>query len=475
MGKTLGKIAMIAVAVFAPYAAAALGLTGIGATIFGVVAQGIVGSLVGGGGIFGGDDATSSGVRDQGFLVNNQGSVRPIPVVYGQRRIAGSRTYIETTDGAGDKSGNEYLQLVFNVAEGEIASIDEIYFNDQLAWSSGGGVDSEFSGLLTVETKLGTTSQTPSSTMLSAVGSDFTSSHQGKGLAWIWCQLKYDRDKFPSLPTVQCQVTGKTVYDVTNISFSGDSIVGSRVTTLAELRNPANCMFDYLTDSVYGKGLNPSEIDLASFQTAHDYYASTGILFDGALNTDDTLFVNTQKMLVNSNSYITFTNGKYSLRVNQRASTPTFTFSEDNIIGGWQIGLGSKRNKYNRMKVNFFDPTDNWQPNISIIENATYLSEDNGSVSEKEIDLQFASDETLATKIGTFLMDLSRGQTTVNFTASHEALKLEVGDVVYITHNTPGWNQKQFRVIGIVLNQDSTVEISAIEYNDVYTPIEGAP
>lgn len=473
MGKTLGKIAMIAVAIFAPYAAAALGLTGLGATIFSVVAQGIVGSLVGG--IFGDDSATSSGVRDQGFLVNQQGSVRPIPIVYGERRIAGSRTYIETTNGAGDKNGNEYLQLIYAIAEGEVASVDEIYFNDVLAWTSSGGVESDFSGLLTVETHPGTTSQTPSSTLLTAVGSDWSSAHQGKGVAWIWCQLKYDRDKFPSLPTIQCQVKGKKVYDVTAISFSGGSIVGSRTTTLAELRNPANCIFDYLTDAVYGKGLSVNEIDLASFQDAHDYYESANITFDGALNTDDTVFVNVQKMMVNCNSYIVFSNGKYYLRVNRRATTPTFTFSEDNIIGGWQISLGSKKNKYNRMKVNFFNPDDGWQPDIVIVDNATYLSEDNGSISEQEIDLQFASDETLATNIGTFLMDLSRGQTTVNFTAAHKSLELEVGDVVYITHATPGWNQKQFRIIGLVLNQDSTVEVSAIEYNDVYTAFEGAP
>jgi hypothetical protein len=470
MGKALGKIAMLAVAIFAPYAAAALGLTGISATIFSFVAQGVVGSLVGGGGLFGGGD---SGVRDTGYLVNQTGGVKPIPIVYGNRRLAGTRVYIETTNGAGNKSGDEYLQLVYAISEGEIASIDNIYFNDQLAWTKAGGVQSPYTGLAFIEVKLGTQTQAPSSTMLAKIGSDWTSSMQGRGVAWIYVQLKYDRDQFPSLPTIQCDIQGRRVYDVTNISFSGDAIVGSRTSTTSELRNPANCIFDYLTDQIYGKGLKPSEIDLASFQSAHDYYEAYAITFDGAINPDDTMFNNVQKQLLGSNSYLVFTNGQYVLKVNRREATPSFTFSESNIIGGWQIVLGSKKTRYNRLKVNYFNPDLGWNPDMVIIENTTYLAEDSGTVSETEIDLQFTSDTDLATRIGTFLMDLSRHQISVQFTAAHMALELSVGDVVYITHGTPGWTQKPFRIIGLVLNQDSTVEVSAVEYADVYDIIEG--
>ena len=82
MGKAVKSLAMIAVAVFAPYAAAALGLSGFAATAFSFVLQAAASAVLGpdkpGGG---------AGVRDSGFLINKGSNVASIPVVYGDRRM----------------------------------------------------------------------------------------------------------------------------------------------------------------------------------------------------------------------------------------------------------------------------------------------------------------------------------------------------------------------------------------------------
>jgi hypothetical protein len=57
--------------------------------------------------------------------------------------------------------------------------------------------------------------------------------------------------------------------------------------------------------------------------------------------------------------------------------------------------------------------------------------------------------------------------TIVTFKASHEALKLDVNDTVYVDHEVPGWtgvNKKKMRVSAIVLNSDSTVDVTLQEY-----------
>jgi len=92
------------------------------------------------------------------------------------------------------------------------------------------------------------------------------------------------------------------------------------------------------------------------------------------------------------------------------------------------------------------------------------LSEDSGVINEKTIELPYASDTTLATKMGTYFLNLSRYQTQVNFKASHEALKLQVGDPVYITHEVPNWTNEKFRVNSVTLMADSTVDITLEQY-----------
>ena len=62
-----------------------------------------------------------------------------------------------------------------------------------------------------------------------------------------------------------------------------------------------------------------------------------------------------------------------------------------------------------------------------------------------------------------------------------EGLRVEAADVVTITHSTPGWTSKKFRVIQVEILDSDEVAISAIEYDDsVYnldtlTAISGVP
>jgi hypothetical protein len=150
-----------------------------------------------------------------------------------------------------------------------------------------------------------------------------------------------------------------------------------------------------------------------------------------------------------------------------------FRFSEDNIIGGIAISLGSKTTRFNKVKVNYFDPAKDWTPNITILESSTYLAEDDGQVLEKEIELPMVSNYQRAQFIGRLFMNQSRYGITCQFTAASSALVCSVGDVVYITHPTPDWSNKPFRITHMMLKEDGTVGIQATEYADaVYTPAD---
>ena len=340
MGRAVKSLAMIAVAVFAPYAAAALGLSGFAATAFSFVLQAAASSILGpkpGGG--------GAGVTDSGFLLNKGSNVAAIPIVYGDRRMGGIRAYVQTTDASGATSGTEYLHVVLAVAQGAsgtsanaIDDITAIQFNGTEVWSGSvkgqsGSIASDFSGILTLRMWLGAhdqrsgndnvagTSFTVGSFNKSAEWTDVADNngHHMKGVAYIYAIMQYDRDKYPGAPTITVDVKGKKVKAITSTTTHPTSYVN----TDAERKNPANIIYDYLTDPVYGKGISTSDINIESFKNARDWantlltatiggVRQTNVTFNGALDTADTLSNNTQKLLTCANMNLVYANGEYA-------------------------------------------------------------------------------------------------------------------------------------------------------------------
>jgi hypothetical protein len=174
---------------------------------------------------------------------------------------------------------------------------------------------------------------------------------------------------------------------------------------------------------------------------------------------------------------LVYANGEYQLKpVKEESFTNAFDFNKDNMLGKVTTSLGSKQTRFNTMKVNFFNPDLDFQPDNIIIENPTYLQEDGGVVNEKSVDLPMISSTTdandLATRIGTYYLDLSRHQTIMQFKASHEALKLNVGDPVTVTHDTYNFTAEKFRVNSITLFPDATVDVILEKYEPDATYLE---
>ena len=108
----------------------------------------------------------------RGVLLNKQSNLAQIPVVYGQRQVGGTRVFVETSG-----TDNEYLYICLVLCEGEIQAIGDIYINDILS------TDSRFSGLVSIDKKLGSDTQTVSSVLLNAPS--WTSDHTLKGVAYL--------------------------------------------------------------------------------------------------------------------------------------------------------------------------------------------------------------------------------------------------------------------------------------------------
>ena len=400
----------------------------------------------------------------KGTLLNKSANNAPIPVIYGVRKVGGVRSFVGTSG-----SDNTYLWVVLTISEGEIEAIDDIYIDDVLLNSS----SKHWSN--TVVTKYtGTDAQTAHSDLVAAnIG--WTTNHRLRGLAYVVCRFTWDRDIFSSIPTIHAQVRGKKVLDPRDSSTSYSS-------------NPALCLRDYLTNARYGKGLPASSIDDTLFgaaatkcETQVTPYsgASQQNLFDCSmvLNTDKTLIDNTKELMSGCRGLMPYQGGKFGLIIeDQKTGNAVFNFTTDHIIGGITIESEKKSTKYNRAIMTFANPDKNWQtdtidwPAIGSSAHNTYLAEDSNVDLVGRLSLPTITNVYTAIDIAELVVKRSRAGLKVSMQCTSEALKCQVGDIVTITHPTPGWSAKEFRVMLTSLMPSGTVTLNLVEHQDNIYP-----
>jgi hypothetical protein len=468
------------------------------AVLGGVVAMGL--SKVGQK-LVGGVGGSASNVRSGGggILINDAVTVTSIPIIYGARRVGGKRVFVGNSG-----EDNKFIHMAMVLSEGEIYGITDIYFNNvKIASASGvadGAIvtsyaakipdpqdptqekDNPYTSKTQIYVHYGTDAQTVDTNLQTAVGNTiWTNDHRLRGISYIYVRLEYDKDVFGGLPDITCDILGKKIR-----KYTTPTAFETAAATNGNANNPAWVLLDYLTNSRYGRGIDYADIDLQSFIDAADYCDDNitisgntfnRFLVNGHLDPDSTLYSNIKDILASCAGFLVFTGGKYRLLIDKVVPVGEidFEFTEDNIIGGISITLGSKTTRYNKIKINYFDPQKDWSPNISILEDATYRAEDDNQVLEREIELPLVSDFNRAQFIARLFLNQSRFGTAVTFTGAPSALVCSVGDVVYVSHPTPGWVRKPFRIISMSLKDSGEVDISAIEYADEMYSITTLP
>ena len=336
--------------------------------------------------------------------------------------------------------------------------------------------------------------------------SDWDSDKRLIGLSYVLCRFTYDRESFSGIPTVTFDVEGVKVPK----KPTGSPLAIPATKEFS--RNPALIMLDYLTNPTYGRGLSESLIDLSTFADAADTCDETFTQLDlnddqgktiesqlgltgankyrlyrcdGVVNTDDSTYENTKKILSSMRAYLIFSAGKYKLKIDKfepdysrqtvlgASQTPTtipFLFNEDNMIGQWNITLGDKSNTFNRARYQFYNPQKNWATDTQYEDDPTSRkNEDNGLVLEQNVPFDFVAGASHAKSIARQNLKQSRQQISVGFLANISALENEVGDIVEITHPHTGWTNKQFRLLKMELQEDGNVKVVMMEYNpEVY-------
>ena len=404
--------------------------------------------------------------------------------VYGITKKSGSILFMDTTD------NNRRLHLVVEIASHEINNFgttvdDRFFFNEESIQlgllSKGGGGYTDPDGIYRYTPTAGSYNEgsdyNPNNKKVEVKfhkGSDdqlsdydlrtqvskWTTNHRLRGISYIYVQMEYDTDMFPNgIPNISTVVQGKKLYDF-------------RTDTTAFSRNPALCIYDYLTDTRLGLGVNPDNIDITSFTTManlcdEDVTKVGGgtekrYLCDGIVYSDTAPMQVLDDMLTSCAGVLSYSNGKFILKGGQYVA-PTLTLTDDDFIS--QISIESKKsrkNLFNTVKGIFTSSETSWQPtDYPIVTSSTFTDAD-GETIYGNIDLPFTTSSATAQRIAKIALFKNRQQIVVSAQVKMSGFKLQVGDTVNVTNSRLGWTDKVFEIAEWSFNTNDTLGINLI-------------
>jgi hypothetical protein len=227
-----------------------------------------------------------------GMKTNARTSQMAIPVAYGKVRIGGNLVYMNTGGPLVDnEQQNLDLAMVLGMSEGPIESFEEVWFNDKKVYNRNPGdttIEEGFTGegpagRFALDFRLGCNSQaifdqirnlSPSGGFncrdqwTTPADTEYNDRMPLTALMFVKLNNWTNRGKDPSvwqgIPQITATVKGKRIRSLGDLN------------TLAWSDNPAEVLFDTMTNPVYGWGLPSSKIDLASFISAASWCAGSG-------------------------------------------------------------------------------------------------------------------------------------------------------------------------------------------------------
>jgi hypothetical protein len=497
------------------------------ASVVNFVAQPFMGLL---GGMPDIPSAQAEAARQQGVLIQRQGSDQQVPVVYGYRKVGGIVTFAET-----GSTNNRYLYVVYVFAEGTVEGLREVFIDD---WQLPVDLTANLNAgqLVTVNTDRykdrvkmiwnpGVYYTNPASSQVGTYlknnlfgeAPSFTNQMNFNGLAALavryeWREIKTqaDADNNPftgSIPQVQVSMLGKRVAPINSqtTGFSYDS-APVRYST-----NPAECLLDYLRNPRYGKGIFNEDIDLDSWikttnkcNTIVNYvtgqsYAGPILTCNFVLDTSQTILANTKTLLMGFRAYMPYVQGKYKLRIEdagneldilsgvaQVVMTATtkpypknqFTGNVADIVGDITYTGIDKSNKYTSVVVNYVDPDQKWSPQQVVWpeteeERQVYILKDGGRENKQEATFPTITNYAIAKDMAKLLFLKSRRQETLSITVTSEGMELEPGDNIRVEGNILNFNTGSlivpWRVVSVKLNDNMTVSLGLVRNpDDIY-------
>ena len=386
--------------------------------------------------------SSSAAQRSQDRTITVKQPIAAHRIIYGEMRVGGVISFLEATD------NNDKLHQLVTIAGHEVNSIGQVYVDDlAVTVSSNEVTDTKYANKIEVYFGKGTTATDSSlHTALIANSDSWTSSHLQTGRAKMYTEFTYDQDVFGAgLPSITAVVQGRKVFD-------------PRDSSTAYSTNAALCIRDYLTSVEFGLGEPSARINDTSFQTAANVCDENVTLsaggtekrytLNGTFEVDEQPKDILKQMLSSCAGKLVYQGGEWSLYAGAYV-TPTMTLDEDDLDSGIQITTQvGRRAIFNTVRSVYTNPANLYQPtDAPVINNSTYIAEDQSEVIAKDFDFAFTTSVSMAQRLAKLELEKVRQQITVLMPVSlRNGMRLQAGDTVGVSNTRMGWTDKAFNV-----------------------------
>ena len=390
---------------------------------------------------------SSSSPRYQfGELSTTSSNQYPVPVLYGQARLAGNIVFQNPVE------GGEQIDMLIVLCEGEIDSITDVRINGEAIGNFPGCSYHAFTGTSTQNV------QTVTGLDLDGV--------QYRNVAMLHVHLETSDKLKGGRPNMTCVCRGRKVQTWNGTAWSS-------VRTYSD--NPAACIRDYLLlkPQVGGCGYLSNDIDGMSFGEVYDYCAE--LVSDG-LGAQEARYAvsyvidqkraasdNLTEIMVGFAGALIRSGSKLKLLVAKTQSSVA-SFDEDDITDLKIVQKGLDQ-KVNRFGIEYFDPTQD-DARILAWGSEDKVDQDERGLVEQTLTIPSINRKTQASRLSNqYFYELKLCPLSIEFTTSLNAIGQEIGDVIDITHSLMGWTNKQFIIQRIEEDERDVYKITSQEYN----------
>ena len=363
---------------------------------------------------------------------------------------------------------------------GDVEGIQKIYFDEVVAWDNSVGVRFPYNTAIddttdvTQTNHLKVTVHEGSATQL--VDPDlvalffakgWTTLSRGRGVCCAVLFLWANEDVYPNgIPHVNALIRGQRCFD-------------PRTSTTIYTTNPAIIIRDFLTSPLYGFNVATADlvdqtfIDMANH--CDDLVSKPGggtqkrFEANGWVDTSRTLTSNLADLATSCRAQVFETGGKWHIHIRRALAVSGLKIDKDNTVeGSWKFFLPGSRDVPNVMRATYIDPGQDYRPDTVQwpepgAANAALIN-DNNFESRFAVDLPYTDNRVRAQQTVLTLIKELREGIMVTLTAKESMLRGIIGDLVELTHITPGWTNKPFWIIAMSVRPDLNNDMVLVEY-----------
>ncbi len=423
----------------------------------------------------------------------------PRKLVFGRTAFATDIRYEEWTG-----ANQEYLHRIICLASHKINGVENIYFDDKLAWTAAGGVQGEFVGYLDCTVR---TEGTPDNTV--AISAKWGATRRMTGLAYIYLRYKVtgntQKKESPFASSIPQRVTiegeGAPVYDPRFDSTQGGdgTMRADDQTTWAYTyggepvgRNPANQVLSYLlgyriknpADDTWklavGRGIPPERIDFESFITAANACDEPVALAaggtepryrtDGIFSESDDPRQVIDQFETSMNAKLRDAGGRFSLTViSNDLATPRFDFDDSDVLGEFRwTPTQDVQRTFNEVRGRFTNPAP--EALYQLVDFPRYREPPTDGIERVHtLDLPLVQSGNQAQRIAKQQFARSKYPGRWEGNLGHRGWAVQLGDVVTLTFSALGWEEKLFRIVEHGIRFDGVCPVVLQEeHPDIY-------